>query len=248
MLDWATVRGHRSGDNPARWKGHLSEALPAPGKVARVVNHPAVPYADIPKLMADLTTREGTGAKALRFLILAAARAGEVRDATWDEIDLDNALWVIPAERMKSRREHRVPLAPQAVQLLKGLYQEEGNPHLFIGRRTGAQMAQMALSEALRRAGRTETVHGLRSSFSDWAHESTSFSNHEIELSLAHTVGSGTEKAYRRGDMADKRRRLMEAWATFCTSPAAQGGKVVAIRDHSRETSGEVLQWVRSSF
>jgi len=207
VLDWAVVRGHRPQGvpNPARWQGNLSEALPKPGKVAPVVNHRAVPYKEMPELMAQLGTHEGVGVKGLQFAILTAARRGEVLGARWDEIDFDAAMWTVPAERMKGRREHRVPLARHVIELLKGLYTEDGTPYVFVGPRTGAQLSETALAEALRRAGRSETVHGLRSSFSDWAHESTSFSNHEIELSLAHTVGNAVEKAYRRGDMLDRR-------------------------------------------
>jgi integrase len=233
VLDWAAVREHRPQGvpNPARWKGHLSEVLAEPSKVARVNHHRAVPYREMPTLMADLSTREGVGVKALRFAILTGARTGEVLGATWKEIDLENAMWTVPAERMKGRREHRVPLAQHVVELLKGLFTGDGTPYVFIGPRTGAQLSETALAEALRRAGRSETVHGLRSSFSDWAHESTSFSNHEIELSLAHTVGNAVEKAYRRGDMLDRRRKLMDAWAKFCTmTEQRKGGDVVPMR------------------
>jgi integrase len=235
VLDWAAVRGHRPQGvpNPARWKGHLSEVLAEPSKIARVDHHRAVPFRELPGLMAELAKREGIGVKALMFAVWTAARTAEVLGATWSEIDLKNAVWTVPPQRMKSRREHRVPLAPQVVELLKNLHTEDGTPCVFVGPRTGAQLSETALAEALRRAGRSETVHGLRSSFSDWAHESTGFSNHEIELSLAHTIGTGQEKAYRRGDMLDKRRRLMEAWAKFCMSrPAEQrkGGDVVPMR------------------
>lgn len=233
VLDWAAVRDHRPQGvpNPARWRGHLSEVLAEPSKIARVDHHRAVPYREVPTLMAQLATREGVGVKALQFAVMTAARTGEVLGATWSEIDFEQAMWTVPAERMKSRREHRVPLAARAVELLRGLRTEDSTPYLFVGPRTGAQLSETALGEALRRAGRSETVHGLRSSFSDWAHESTAHSNHEIELSLAHTIGSGQEKAYRRGDMLDKRRRLMEAWAKYCMSPPiqAQAGTVVAI-------------------
>ena len=157
VLDWAVVRGHRPQGvpNPARWQGNLSEALPKPGKVAPVVNHRAVPYKEMPELMAQLATHEGVGVKALQFAILTAARRGEVLGARWDEIDFDAAMWTVPAERMKGRREHRVPLARHVVELLKGLYTEDGTPYVFVGPRTGAQLSETALAEALRRAGRT---------------------------------------------------------------------------------------------
>ena len=237
VLDWASVRGYRpqSAPNPARWSRHLSEVLPAPGQIARITHHRAVPYAEVPALVTSLLQREGVAAQALVFTILEAARAGETLGAAWNEIDFENAVWTVPAERMKSRRPHRVPLAPQAIELLRGLYTEAGNPYVFIGPKTGARLSQTALAAVLRRVGRNETVHGLRSSFSDWAHERSAFNNHEIELSLAHSVGTDQEKAYRRGDMLDKRRKLMEAWARFCTSPpAAASGKVVSMQPARR--------------
>jgi integrase len=232
VLDWASVRGYRPQGvpNPARWQGHLSEVLPSPRHVARIVPHRAVPYPEVPALVSALRQREGVAAKALTFTILTAARAGETLGALWSEIDLDQAAWTVPAERMKARRAHRVPLALTVVELLKGLYRENGNPHVFIGSRPGAGLSESALAEVLGRVGRKETVHGLRSSFSDWAHERTGHSGHAIELSLAHSVGSDQEKAYRRGDMLNKRRKLMEAWARYCTTPPAAAGAVVPLR------------------
>ena len=217
VLSWAAGRGYRSGDNPAAWS-KLKHILPKPTKVARINHHAAVPYAEVPALIAELRQREGIAVKALQCLILTAARTGEVLRATWEEVDLDGATWTVPVERMKSGKEHRVPLSPPAVALLRSLYREGDNPHLFIGLRN-ERLSHAALSAALRRLGRTETVHGMRSAFSDWAHERTSHANHTIELSLAHSVGGAVEKAYRRGDLFDKRRKLMEAWAVFCTSP-----------------------------
>jgi integrase len=236
ILDWAAARGHRpKGANPAAWSGNLEHTLPAPSKVARVTHHAAMPYAEIPVLMAELRKREGVGAKALMFLIMTAARAGEALSAKWDEIDLAEKVWVIPAERMKSRKEHRVLLAPQAIELLQRLYTEEGNPFLFIGARRASASPEVMV-QTLRRLGHGDiTVHGFRSAFSDWAHEQTAHSNHTIELSLAHAVGSEVERAYRRSDMAQKRRRLLEDWAKFCTSPAVQKAKraIVPIRGRS---------------
>ena len=235
ILDWSAVRGYRPQGvpNPARWSGHLSEVLPAPGQIAKISHHRAVPYVEMPALMAALATHTGSAARALTFAILNAARAGEVLGAIWDEVDFDNALWTIPATRMKARREHRVPLAPPVIELLRGLYTEANNPYVFIGSRPGARLSETALAAALRRAGRTETVHGLRSSFSDWAHERSSFSNHEIEISLAHSVGSDVERAYRRGDLLNRRRALMTAWARYCLTPPANTGSVVPIRSAS---------------
>ncbi len=204
VLDWCTVRGHRPAGlpNPARWTGHLSEVLPSPSKVARVIHHPAVPYAEIPVLMAQLAGREGVAVKALMFAILTAARTGEVIGAKWDEIvDLDErAMWAVPGTRIKARKPHRAPLSTAAVQLLQNVYREDGNPFVFVGMQAGVGLSDTALSATLRRVGRNETVHGFRSAFTDWAHERTNHSNHEIELSLAHTIGNDVERAYRRGD------------------------------------------------
>jgi len=226
-LDYAAARGHRpKGPNPAAWGGNLEFVLPAPSKVARKQRHAAVPYGEIPALMANLATRTGVAVKALQFLILASSRAGEVVGATWDEIDLTEATWTIPAARMKARREHKVPLAPEAVALLESLSREAGNPHVFIGIRSGTAIGPDAMTHTLRRLGRSETVHGMRSAFSTWAHEQTAFNNHVIEMALAHTVGNEVERAYRRSDLFAKRRALMGAWAKYCTSPPPAGAVV----------------------
>jgi integrase len=231
ILDFAVVSGRRPpGSNPARWKGFLDQVLAKPAKVAPVNHHRAVDYRELPGFMGELRRCEAVAARALEFLILTAARSGEVLGATWGEIDLDGATWTVPASRMKGGREHRVPLAPAAVALLRSLYREENNPHLFIGPLPGRGFSDMALTRVLQRLGRTETVHGFRSSFSDWAHERTAHSNHTIELSLAHNAGSEVERAYRRKDMFAKRVRLMTDWAKFCTSPAVQGADVVPLR------------------
>jgi integrase len=227
VLSWAAGRGHRTGDNPASWS-HLKHILPKAAKIARTTHHAAAPYAEAPAVMSELRQRKGVAPKALQFSILTAGRAGEVLGATWEEIDLDSATWTIPATRMKSGHEHRVPLSPPALELLRSLYREEGNPHLFIGSRN-ERLGHGALGALMRRIGRDETVHGFRSSFSDWAHERTSYASHVIELSLSHNIGGAVEKAYRRGDLFDKRRRLMEDWAKFCTSPPAQHTNVVTI-------------------
>ena len=227
ILDWAAARGHRpKGPNPAAWSGNLQHTLP---KVARVSHYRAMPYADVPAVVAELATREGVGAAALRFLILTAARSNEVLGARWHEIDLAEKLWVLPAERMKSRREHRVPLSKEAAALLERLYREDGNLHVFIGARR-ASASHQVMARTLRRLGHEGiTVHGFRSAFSDWAHECTAHSNHVIELCLAHSVGTEAEKAYRRSDLFQKRRKLMEQWATFCCSPPAAGETVVPL-------------------
>jgi len=232
VLDWATVRGYRSGDNPARWKGHLSEVLPGRGQIAKPVHHAALPWRDVPGFMAELRQREGTAARALEFGILAAARTGEVIGAQWGEIHGD--IWTIPAGRMKGGREHRAALSARAVELLRSLPTEKGNPHVFIGPRAGRGLSNMALTAVLRRMGRREiTVHGFRSSFRDWAGETTNFANHVVEMALAHVVGDKVEAAYRRGDLLAKRRALAEAWAKYCMSPLPGTANVVALR-HGR--------------
>jgi integrase len=188
------------------------------------VHHPAVPYAEV------LRRHQGVSVKALEFPILTAARTSEVLGATWGEIDWEDAkVWTIPPERTKSKRQHRVPLSPPAIKLLRELYVEDGNPYLFIGS-SQPRLGAATLQNTMRRLGRGETVHGFRSAFSDWAHERTAHSNHTIELSLAHSIGAATEQAYRRGDMFDKRRKLLEAWGAYCTSPAGQSDNVVPIQ------------------
>jgi integrase len=231
VLDAAKAAGYRRGDNPASW-AVIGEVLPGRDRVAKVEHHAAVPYGELPAFMAELCKREGVAARALEFLILTAARSTEVREATWREIDPDGALWEIPAERMKAERPHKVPLVPEAIELLHGLYREgdDDDGFLFIGPQPGKPLSEAALRAVMQRMGYSATPHGFRSSFSDWAHESTGFSNHAIEISLAHSVGDAAEKAYRRGAMIEKRRKLMEAWAEYCTSPAvaqAAKGKVV---------------------
>jgi integrase len=230
ILGWAEARGHRPrGVNPAAWKGGLQHVLPAPAAVARVVHHKALPYTDIPTLLAQLEQRTDIAVRALVFTVLTAARAGDVLGARWDEIDNKNAMWVIPATRMKSRREHKVPLAPQVLTLLRTLPRMDGNPYLFVGARSGRAVGESAMGATLRRLGCSATVHGFRSSFSDWAHERTAHSNYTIEISLAHTVGSEVERGYRRGDMFEKRRQLMAQWATFCTT-SPPTSEVVSLR------------------
>jgi integrase len=235
VLDWCVVRGHRPpGTNPAAWKGHLDQVLPPVRKVAPVVHHPAMDYRQVPQFVAGLCQLGGVAPKALQFLILTAARAGEVANAMWDEIDFDNKTWIIGAERMKGHREHRVPLTPAALDLLHELPRDTSNPHIFIGARSGAALSKMALTDVMTRLGQhgVITIHGFRSSFSNWAHEQTAHASHTIEISLAHRVGTETERAYRRTDMVAKRRQLMEAWSRFCMSPPAKvGGDVVALRD-----------------
>jgi integrase len=228
VLDYAKAAGYRQGDNPAAWEV-IGKLLPARDKVAPVEHFAAVDYREVPAFMAELRQRQGTAARALEFLIFTAARTAEVLQATQDEIKFAEKLWVVPPHRMKGGREHRVPLAPEVLDLLARLLREAGGDFLFIGPQPGKPLSDSALVAVMRRMGRSETAHGFRSAFSDWAHERTGHSNHAIELSLAHSVGSAVEKSYRRGDMFEKRRRLMADWARFCCSPAVQktGAKIV---------------------
>jgi integrase len=234
VLDWCVVRGHRlPGLNPARWKGHLDQVLPAARKIAPIEHHAAMDYRRLPALMGELRRESSVAARALEFLILTVARTGEVIGATWDEIDSDSNTWIIPGHRMKSGREHRVPLSPPVMDILHNLPRENGNPFVFIGKRAGAGLSRKALPYVMGRLGhdRTATVHGFRSSFSNWCHEQTAHSTHTIEISLAHRVGNETERAYRRTDMIGKRRQLLEAWARFCTTLRMEAkGEVVALR------------------
>jgi integrase len=217
ILDWATVSGHRAGENPARWKGHLDKLLAPPRKVAKVEHHPALPWQELGAFMAALRAREGVAARAVEFAILTAARSGEVRGATWAEIDLDAGLWVIPGERMKAKVEHRVPLSSAARALLAAM--PRVGALVFPGAIAGRPLSDMSLTAVLRRMERADiTVHGFRSTFRDWCSESVanSFPREVCEHALAHSLPDKVEAAYRRGDLIQKRTILMEAWADFC--------------------------------
>lgn len=216
ILDWATFRGFRTGDNPARWKGHLEHELPSRSKLQKVEHHAALPYAQIPAFMAMLRNRVGISARALEFAVLTAARSSEVRGATWDEIDFNNRLWIIPAGRMKAGREHRVPLADATVSLLKSLPRFEGSPTVFPAAR-GGQLSDTAMIAVLKRMARGDlTQHGFRSTFRDWAGETTTYPREVCEHALAHKLADGVEAAYQRGDLLLKRVGLMEDWARYC--------------------------------
>lgn len=217
VLDAAKARGHRSGENPALWRGHLDKLLPKRRKLARG-HHAAMPYGAVPAFVADLRKRDAMAARALEFTILTAARSGETFGATWKEIDLEAALWTIPAGRMKAGREHRVPLTSRAVNILTELAGLGAHPdaYVFPGQREGRPLSIMAMDMILRRMKVDVTVHGFRSSFRDWAGEETAFPRDVAEAALAHAVGDQTERAYRRGDALEKRRKLMAAWADFC--------------------------------
>jgi integrase len=232
ILDWATVRAFRQGDNPARWRGHLDKLLPARSKVRKVVNHAALPYGEIGPFMADLRKREGIAARALEFTILTAARTGEVIGARWDEINLKSKIWTVPAGRMKASREHRVPLTDPAIAVLEQMRGVRQNEFVFPGDRR-AMMSNMAMEMLLRRMGRNVTVHGFRSTFRDWVAEQTNFPSEVAEAALAHLVGDKVEAAYRRGDLFEKRRRLMQDWADYC-GRGKEGSNVVSIRESVR--------------
>jgi integrase len=234
ILDWAAARGFRSGENPARWRGHLDKLLPKPSKVRAVKHHAALPYDDIAEFMAALTLQPGTAARALEFVILTAARTAEGIGASWPEVSSADATWTIAAGRMKAGKEHRVPLSNRATALLKRMETapDVSETYVFPGGKSGRPLSNMAMAELLKRMGHDDiTVHGFRSTFRDWAAERTNFPNEVVEMALAHAVGDKTEAAYRRGDLFEKRRRLMAEWAKYCsTSAAAKRGAVVPLR------------------
>lgn len=255
VLSWATVAGHRNGDNPARWKGNLSEILPKPSKVTKGGNQPALALGDVSRWWADLAKRDGMAARALEFLTLTAARSGEVRGATWDEFDLGEiatpatsatrwAIWTIPASRMKNGRVHRVPLSPEAVTLLDALPRLDGSPYVFFAPR-GGMLSDMSISAVMRRMQESEVKagcagyldprskrpavpHGLRSTFRQWAAE-RGYPRDMAEIALAHFIGSDVERAYQRSDMLERRRDMMAAWGAFIRGDAAQAKNVVQI-------------------
>jgi len=234
VLSQATVAGFRAGDNPARWAGNLKELLPKPSAIADKGNQPALAVAELPAWFAALRKRDGISARAIEFLALTAARSGEIRGMVWSEVhdlDGDKPMWVIPAQRMKAKREHRVPLSPEAVKLLKAVPQVEGSDYVFPAVR-GGSLSDMALSSVMRRmqeaevkagrkgwldprSGRPAVPHGLRSTFRDWAAEK-GYERDMAEIALAHTVGSEVERAYRRSDVIERRRAMMAAWAATC--------------------------------
>jgi integrase len=224
VLDWATARGYRQGDNPARWRGHLENLLPGKSKVRRVKHHAALPYAEIRDFIAQLKRQEGVATRALEFTILTAARTGEVIGATWSEMNIPERLWTVPAERMKSGKEHRVPLSDAALAILEHMQAIRQGDFVFPGGKARRPISNMAMMMTLRRMGRGNlTVHGFRSTFRDWAAERTDFPSEVAEMALAHAVSGKVEAAYRRGDLFQKRRQLLDTWSRFCTvsAPAA---------------------------
>jgi integrase len=223
VLDWAAARGHRTGDNPARWKGHLENLLPNRSKVQKVVHRPALPYDEIGPFIGQLREQDGVAAAALEFLILTATRTGETIGARWSEINVPNAMWTIPAERIKAGREHRIPLSDRAVRILSALKKEQLSDWVFPGGKAGKGLSNMALLALLKRMGRSDlTVHGFRSTFRDWAAERTNYPREVAEQALAHAIPDKVEAAYRRGDLFEKRRRLMAEWAKFCVARKGQ--------------------------
>ena len=215
VLAWATVSQYRQGENPARWRGHLAEMLPAKTKIYKVKHHKALPYADIPAFMQSLRERDGVSARALEFTILSATRTNESIGALWSEVDLKDNTWTIPSERMKSKRPHRVPLSDRAAAILKAIPRE--GEFVFPGGKANQPLSNMAMLELTRgMIGNGYTVHGFRSSFRDWCKEQTNFPREIAELALAHVVADKSEAAYSRGDALDKRRQLMAAWARYC--------------------------------
>jgi len=229
VLSYAMQAGYRpEGLNPARWRGGLDKLLPAPSKVAKVVNHAALPVSAVGDFMQRLRAADGQGARALEFTILTAARSGEVRGATWREIDLDAGVWVVPGERMKAGKEHRIALSGVAVALLESLPKMAGTDLVFPAAR-GGQLSDMTLTAVLRRMKVPATAHGFRSTFRDWAAERTNYPSEVAEMALAHAIDSKVEAAYRRGDMLEKRRAMMADWASFMAQPEVPA-KVVQLK------------------
>jgi len=228
VLSWATVSGFRTGENPARWKGGLDIVLPKPNKIAKVKHHTSQPWQTMPEFMPGLREQAGMGAKALEFAILTAARSGEVRGATWDEINLKAKLWIIPAGRMKSKKAHSVPLNDNAVKLLNALPRLDGVNHAFPSARGGA-LSDATLGKVLRTMGLDAVPHGFRSSFKDWARACTRFPDELSELALAHVSTDATRAAYARDELLPQRTKLMEAWGKFVNTPAVKGDNVLPI-------------------
>lgn len=238
ILDWAKVRGYRSGENPARWKGHLKQLLPALAKKDRVKHYAAMPFTQVGAFLVKLREMEGISERALEFTILTAARTIEAIAARPEEMDFATATWTIPASRMKAKKEHRVPLSPRAVQIARemlalgqALEPEQAADNrkpawLFPGTKRGKHISNMTMLGVLERLGADVTVHGFRSSFRDWAAERTNFPREVCEMALAHTIANAAEAAYRRGDLFEKRRRLMEAWADYVSTPEQQGAVI----------------------
>jgi integrase len=238
ILDWATVHHYRQGPNPARWKGHLDKILAAPTKVTKVKHHKAMGVDAVAGFLAAIRQQSGMGPRALEFAVLTAARSGEVRGATWAEIDMDVKEWNVPAERMKAGKEHRVPLSEPALELLRNLPRmkdaELQDVELVFPSSQNKPLSDMTLTQVMRRMKIDAVPHGFRSTFRDWASERTNHSRDVVEMALAHAIGSKVEAAYRRGDLFGKRRRLMEDWARFCDKVQPVQGEVVPFEKQRR--------------
>lgn len=230
VLDWAKVRGLRTGENPARWRGHLDKLLPKRSKAKAVKHHPALPYKAMGAFMIELRKQPGIAARALEFLILTATRTNEVIGATWSEFDREQKLWTIPGKRMKAHVEHRIPLSPRALKLIEKLQAAQQSEFAFAGAKPDTPLSNMAMLTLLKRMERSDiTVHGFRSTFRDWAAEQTNYPREVAEAALAHTLSDKVEAAYRRGDFFEKRRRMMNEWAKYCEIERALG-KVISLR------------------
>jgi integrase len=225
ILDWAKVSGYRSGENPARWRGHLAQLLPAIAKKSRVVHHKAMPFSEVGGFISKLRDMAGVAARCLEFTILTAVRTSEAIKAKPEEFDLNNSTWTIPGTRMKMAKEHRIPLSPRAVEIVRELIDQE-SVFLFPSTKKGKPLSNMAMLNLLDRMGIQVTVHGFRSSFRDWAAERTAFAHEVCEAALAHTITNATEAAYRRGDLFAKRRKLMDAWAEFVNAPTLESAVI----------------------
>ena len=232
VLAWATVNGYREGPNPAAWEGNLQHALPKAAKVRRVQHHAALPWADVGEFMAALRQRDGTAARCLEFAILTAARSGEARLATWDEIDLKANIWTVPAGRMKAGKLHKVPLSDPAIALLRSLPRHAGNEYVFAAPR-GGPLSDMSLSAVVRRMDVAAVPHGFRSTFKDWCRSSTAFADEVSELALAHVNSDATRAAYARDELLPQRKQLMQAWAKHCATIATKAN-VISIRGARR--------------
>jgi integrase len=230
VLAWATVSGFRVGPNPAQWRNHLDRLLPATSKIRKVEHHSALPYIEIGAFVARLRQESSIAARALEFLILTATRLGEVLGMTWDEVNFANQTWTVPAARMKAKEQHRVPLSDAAVAVLKRVHNIRQGGLVFPGRLSGRPLGPITVLSMAKKIGTAKTnVHGFRSTFRDWAAEETTYPNHVIEMALAHAIPDAVEAAYRRGDLFDKRRKLMDAWAAYCAKVETDAGKVVAL-------------------
>jgi integrase len=231
ILNWAKTHGYRDGENPARWKGHIKNALPDPSKVAKVKHLAAMPYDELPGFMGKLRAKTGTPAAALEWTILTAVRSDNTFAATWSEIDLEKKVWAIPAQRMKADSDHRVPLTDRMIEILEKL--DRGTTFVFAGQNPKKKLPHENMLKLLKALRPGLTVHGFRSTFKDWASEQTAYANEVSEMALAHTVGDKVENAYRRTDLFEKRRRLMADWAQYCASVPATSSKVVPMRSCS---------------